>query len=417
MAGRRCVITGLGVLVPNGYSVDEFWNNCLEGRGGIGKITYFDPEGYPSQIAGEVSDFKAEDHFDKKEIRRSDPVQLYAIHAAEMAIKDSRLDLDSVNRDRCGCIIGSGIGGIRTLEQQHKILMEKGFSRVSPFFIPMMITDMCAGIVALRFGLKGPNYATVSACSSSGHAMGSAFKIIRDGEADVMVTGGAECAITPLSLAGFCSAKALSTRNDDPDRASRPFDSGRDGFVMSEGSAIVVLEDYEHAVKRGARIYAEITGLGQSCDAYHITAPAPDGEGAARAMTEALKDGGIEPTQIDYINSHGTSTLLGDVTEVMAIKKIFGEHAYKLVVNSTKSMTGHMLGAAGATEAVACALSIANGIIHPTVNLEDPEEGCDLDFAADGKRELKIEYALSNSFGFGGHNVSLLFKSLKDGTQ
>jgi 3-oxoacyl-[acyl-carrier-protein] synthase II len=415
VSGRRCVVTGLGVLSPNGSTVEEFWENCLAGKSGVARISSFDPEGYPSQIAGEVSDFNPEEFFDKREIRRSDLVQLYSLYATEMAIRDSRLDLDACDRDRCGCVIGSGIGGIKTFEEQHMVLQQKGRGKVSPFFIPMMISDMCAGAAALKYGLKGPNYATVSACASGSHAISNSFRAICRGEADVMVTGGSECSITPLSLAGFCSARALSTRNDEPEKASRPFDKGRDGFVMAEGAATIVLEDYEHALNRGARIYAEIAGSGMTCDAYHITAPSPDGDGAARAMAAALKDGGIDSNQISYINSHGTSTPLGDIAEVLAIKEVFGDHAYKVAVNSTKSMVGHLLGAAGALEAVVCALSIDTGLIHPTINLEDPEPQCDLDFNTDGKREVKIEYALSNSFGFGGHNVSLLFKAIEDG--
>jgi len=415
MADRRCVITGMGVLAPNGLTLQEFWDNCLSGRSGVRKISYFDPDGYPSQIAGEISHFEAAEHFEKKEIRRSDTVQLLALHASSMAIQDAGLDLQECNADRCGCVIGSGIGGIRTFEQQHMLLNEKGKGKVSPFFIPMMISDMCAGAVALKYGFKGPNFATVSACSSSAHALGCSFKTICDGAADLIISGGAESAITPLSVAGFCSARALSTRNDEPEKASRPFDSGRDGFVIGEGAAIMVLEEYEHARSRGAKIYAELVGFGQSCDAYHITAPSPNGEGAARAMSAAIEDGGIEPGRISYINSHGTSTPLGDVAEVMAIKTVFGDHAKQLVINSTKSMTGHLLGAGGATEAAVCALSILDHVVHPTINLDDPDPECDLDFVPEGKRSLDIEYALSNSFGFGGHNVSLLFKDSRDG--
>ncbi|MFH1891621.1 MAG: beta-ketoacyl-ACP synthase II [Candidatus Zixiibacteriota bacterium] len=415
MAGRRCVVTGLGVVAPNGLDAETFWSNCLSAKSGVSRISYFDVDDYASQIAGEVSDFKPEDHFDKKEIRRSDPVQLLALYAAEMALKDSAIDLDSVDHERCGCIIGSGIGGIRTFEAQHSLLEQKGHSKVSPFFIPMMISDMCAGAVALKYNLKGPNYATVSACSSSAHAIANSFRSIVYGEADVFVAGGAESAITPLALAGFCSARALSTRNDEPERASRPFDSGRDGFVIGEGAAALILEEYEHARKRGARIYAEIAGAGQSCDAYHVTAPSLNGEGAARAMIAAIKDGNIEPDQVSYINTHGTSTGLGDVAEVTAIKSVFGGHAKKIPINSTKSMIGHLLGAAGAVETSVCVLSIRDGVVHQTINLDDPDPECDLDFVSEGKRSVNVEYALTNSFGFGGHNVSLLLKSLEDG--
>ncbi len=412
MAGRRCVITGLGVLTPNANTVDSFWENCLNGVSGIGRTTHFDPVNVTSRIAGEVHDFKAEDHFDKKVIRRSDNVQLYALFAADQAVADSGINFDAVDRERFGCIIGSGIGGLRTLEQQHKILLDRGPAKVSPFFIPMMISDMCAGAVALKYGLKGPNYATVSACASSTHAIADAFRMIRWGDADLMVSGGSEASITELAVGGFCSARALSTRNDEPERASRPFDKERDGFIIAEGAGIVVLEEYEHARKRGADIYAEIIGCGYSCDAHHITAPDPNGEGAARAMKSAMKDASVSPDQVEYINSHGTSTDLGDIAEVKAIKSVFGEHTRKIAVNSTKSMIGHLLGAAGASEAAIVALSLKHQRVHPTINLENPEEGCDLDFVADGAREMKVTHSLSNSFGFGGHNVSILLKSV-----
>lgn len=412
MAGRRCVITGLGVLTPNASSVESFWENCLNGVSGIGTITHFDPVNVTSKIAGEVHDFKAEDHFEKKVVRRNDNVQLYALFAADQAMADSGIDLDAVDRERFGCIIGSGIGGLKTLEEQHKTMLDRGPAKVSPFFIPMMISDMCAGAVALKYGLKGPNYATVSACASSTHAIADAFRMIRWGDADMMVSGGSEASITELAVGGFCSARALSTRNDEPERASRPFDRDRDGFIIAEGAGIVVLEEYEHAKQRGADIYAEIIGCGYSCDAHHITAPAPNGEGAARAMKSALKDGSTSPDQVEYINSHGTSTDLGDIAEVKAIKSVFGEHSRKLVVNSTKSMIGHLLGAAGASETAIVALSLKHQKVHPTINLENPEEGCDLDFVADGARDMKIDYSLSNSFGFGGHNVSILLRSV-----
>ncbi len=413
MAEKRCVITGLGVVSPLGSTIETFWNNCLSGKSGVSRISCFDPEGFPTRIAGQVDGFMAEDVFAKKEIRRADIVQLYSLYAAKLALEDANLDLEKCDRNRCGCIIGSGIGGIRTFENQHSTLLEKGHSKVSPFFIPMMISDMCAGSIALKYGLKGTNYATVSACSSAGHALCNSYVSILRGESDLVVSGGSECALTPLALAGFCSARALSTRNDEPEKASRPFDIDRDGFVMGEGSAVVILEEYEHARRRGARIYAELCGIGQSCDAYHITAPAPNGEGAARAMRSAIDDAGIAPEEINYINSHGTSTGLGDIAEVDAIKTVFGDHAYKIAVNSTKSMTGHLLGAAGAVESAVCALSLYHGVIHPTINLDNPDPKCDLDFVPEGKREVEIKYALSNSFGFGGHNVSLLFKSVR----
>ena len=413
MSGRRCVITGLGVLTPNANKLDAYWENCLNGVSGIGRITHFDPSNVASQIAGEVFEFKPDDHFDKKVVRRNDKVQLYALYAAEQAVEDSGIDFDAVDCDRFGCIIGSGIGGLETLENQHKVMLNKGPGKVSPFFIPMMISDMCAGAVALKYGLRGPNYATVSACASSSHAIADAFRMIRWGDADMMVTGGSEASITELAVGGFCSARALSTRNDEPERASRPFDRDRDGFIIAEGSGIIVLEEYEHAKKRGAKIYGEIVGCGYSCDAYHITAPAPNGEGAARAMGAALRDGSVAPEDLGYINSHGTSTDLGDTAEVQAIKSVFGEYSTKVAVNSTKSMIGHLLGAAGAAEAAVVALSLKNQVVHPTINLENPEDGCDLDFVTEGAREIKVDYAMSNSFGFGGHNVSILFRSIE----
>jgi 3-oxoacyl-[acyl-carrier-protein] synthase II len=410
---KRCVVTGLGVVSPIGTDLSAFWDNCLNGRSGVSKISYFDASDYPTQIAAEVADFKADEHFDKKTMRRHDPVQLFALYAAELALDDSMLKLDSVDTDRCGCIIGSGIGGIKTFEAQHVTMMDKGHAKVSPFFIPMMISDMCAGAVALKYNLKGPNYATVSACSSSGHAIVDSYRSIVLGESDLVVSGGAECSITPLALAGFCSARALSTRNDAPERASRPFDSERDGFVMGEGAAILILEELEHARKRGAKIYCEIAGVGQSCDAHHITAPAPNGEGAARAMKAALADARVQPGRIDYVNSHGTSTELGDVAEILALKTVFGDHAQSLVINSTKSLVGHLLGAAGAVEGAVCALSIRDSKVHPTANLDNQDPECDLHVLSGEAQDLEISYAVSNSFGFGGHNVSLVFKSMR----
>jgi len=404
----RVVVTGMGVVSPLGCSVDGLWNSLLEGKNGIGNITRFDTSAYPSRIAGEVTDFDPSVHIDRKELRRMDLSEQYAIVASELAIKDSGFDLEAVNLDRCGVIIGSGIGGITTFEKQHSLLENSGPNRVSPFFIPMMIIDMCAGMVSIRFGFRGPNYATVSACASSAHAISDSMYLIQRGTADIMVTGGSEATITPTALAGFCKAKALSTRNDDPEHASRPFDKDRDGFVMGEGSAMLVLESYEHAKKRGAKIYGEVLGSGMTADAYHMTAPAPDGRGAKRAMITALEDAKLNPDQIDYVNTHGTSTNLGDLSETRAIKEILGKHAYDIPCNSTKSMTGHLLGSAGAVELLVALKSIEQSKVHVTANLDNPDEECDLDYVRGESRDCKINYALSNSFGFGGHNVSLV---------
>jgi len=405
---RRTVITGMGVISPVGHDVDTFWKAILNAESGIGPVTKFDVSNYSTRIAAEVKDFDGSKYIDKKELRRLDLSEQYAIVASEQALADSGLDLKAVDLDMCGVIIGSGIGGITTFEKQHGLLLNSGPGRVSPFFIPMMIIDMCAGMVSIKFGFRGPNYATVSACASSSHAILNASRAIERGEADVMISGGSEATITPTSLAGFCQARAISTRNDEPERASRPFDNGRDGFVMGEGSAILILEEMEHAKARGARIYAEILGGGMTGDAYHLTAPHPEGRGARRAMEMALKDSNLSPDQIDYINTHGTSTPLGDIAETIAIKHVLGDHAYKIPCNSTKSMIGHMLGAAGAVELIAVVKSIENSIVHRTTNIDDPDPQCDLDYVSDGNRECNINYALSNSFGFGGHNISLV---------
>jgi len=409
---KRVVVTGLGAITPVGNTVDEFWKAILEGTSGVGKITRFDVSAYSTKIAGEVKDFDPLIYVDKREVRRMDLSELYAVGASEQAIQDSGLDLESVDHDRCGVVIGSGIGGISTFERQHGLLENFGPKKVSPFFIPMMIIDMCAGLVSIRYGFRGPNYATVSACASSSHAIADAYHIIQREEADVMITGGAEATITPTSLAGFCQARALSTRNDDPQRASRPFDKDRDGFVMGEGAGILILESYEHAQARNAKIYGEIRGVGMSADAYHMTAPDPKGYGAQKSMELALQWAGINANDIDYINTHGTSTGLGDVSETKAIKIVFGDHAYKIPINSTKSMTGHTLGSAGAVELVAILKSIEEQIVHPTVNLDNPDPECDLDYVPHKKRKHKINYALSNSFGFGGHKVSIVVSKL-----
>ncbi|MBU8933661.1 MAG: beta-ketoacyl-ACP synthase II [candidate division Zixibacteria bacterium] len=404
----RVVVTGLGVVSPLGNSVEEFWSSLLAGKSGVGPITRFDTTIYPARIAAEVKNFDLSGILDKKKLRRMDPSEQYAVGASEEAVKDSGLDLEAVDLDRCGVIIGSGIGGITTFEKQHSQLEKSGPGRVSPFFIPMMIIDMCAGLVSIRYGFRGPNYATVSACASSAHAILDAMHIIKRGDADIMLAGGAEASITPTAVAGFCQAKAISTRNDEPEKASRPFDVGRDGFVMGEGSAMLLLESLEHAQARGAEIYGEVVGAGMTADAYHMTAPAPDGHGAKRAMVLAIKDAGLEPNQIDYINTHGTATPLGDIAETTAIKDVLGEHAAKIPCNSTKSMIGHLLGSAGAIEAVVSLLSIKNSIVHKTTNIDDPDPECDLDYVAEGNRQVDVRYALSNSFGFGGHNVSLV---------
>lgn len=404
----RAVVTGLGVISPIGNSVEEAWGNMLAGKSGVGMVTRFDTANYTTKIAGEVRKFDPAAFIDKKELRRMDLAEQYALVASELAIRDSAIDLSKVDLEKAGVVIGSGIGGITTFEQQHSTLVTSGPGRVSPFFIPMMIIDMCAGLVSMRFGFKGPNYATVSACASSAHAIADAFRCVQRGEADIMIAGGAEATITPTSMAGFCQARAMSTRNDEPEKASRPFDKGRDGFVMGEGSAILLIESLEHAQKRGARIYGEILGAGMTADAYHMTAPHPDGDGAARAMKMAIKDAGLKPEQISYINTHGTATDLGDIAETRAIKSVLGEHAYKTPCNSTKSLAGHLLGAAGAIELVACLKSIETGWLHPTINLDDPDPECDLDYVPNQKRKHDVMYAVSNSFGFGGHNVSLV---------
>jgi len=405
---KRVVVTGMGVITPLGNTLDELWNNLLEGKSGIGPVTRFDTSGYTTKIAAEIKEFDPSSYIDKKEQRRMDISEQYAIVATAKALEDSGLDLDEVDLNRCGVVIGSGIGGINTFERQHDLLRGSGPGKVSPFFIPMMIIDMSAGLVSIRYGFRGPNYATVSACSSSANAISDAFRIIQRGEADVMVTGGVEATITPIALAGFCQARAISTRNDEPERASRPFAKDRDGFVMGEGAAILIMESEEHARAHGARIYGEILGCGMSADAYHITAPHPEGIGARLAMERAIEDAGIRFEQINYVNTHGTSTPLGDISETKAIKDVMGDHAYKVPCNSTKSMVGHLLGSAGSVELVVIFKSIQEGILHPTTNLDNPDPECDLDYVPNEKREWNTTCALSNSFGFGGHNVSLI---------
>ncbi|MFQ5896771.1 MAG: beta-ketoacyl-ACP synthase II [Candidatus Methylomirabilia bacterium] len=410
MGTRRVVVTGLGALTPAGNSAEEFWGAISQGQSGIGPITRFDATDFPTRMAGEIKDFDPLRWLDKKEARRLDPYLQYAIACAAMAVEDAGLDLSKVDGTRFGVLVGSGIGGITTLIDTHKTLLERGAERVSPFFIPMLIANMASGLISMRYKAKGPNSAVVTACATGNHAIGDAFKIIQRGDADVMIAGGAEAIITPLTFAGFCSMKAMSTRNDEPEKASRPFDADRDGFVCGEGGGEVILESVEHAVRRDARIYAEIVGYGMSSDAYHMTAPDPEGDGAARAMTGALRDGGVEPTMVGYINAHGTSTPYNDKFETMAIKRVFGDHASKLAVSSTKSMIGHLLGAAGGVEAIATILAIWYGLLPPTINYTTPDPECDLDYVPNQARKQEVEAALSNAFGFGGTNATLAFR-------
>jgi len=400
------VVTGLGLVCPLGNTVEEFWKRLIAGESGIGPLTRFDAAAYDTRIAGEVRGFKPEDFMDRKDIRRTDLFVQYAVAASRQALNQASVR-EAVDPDRFGVIVGSGIGGISTFEDQHRTLLEKGPNRVSPFFIPMMISDMASGQVSILFGAKGPNYCTVSACSSGAHAVGEAFRIIQNSEADVMIAGGAEAPVTPVSFAGFCSMKAMSTRNDDPTRASRPFDSQRDGFVMGEGAGILILEELEHAKRRGAAILAEVVGYGATGDAHHMTAPAPEGEGAARAMRAAISDSGLPLREFGYVNAHGTSTQLNDKFETQAIKSVFGEHAHHVAVSSTKSMTGHLLGAAGGLETIICVLALERQVLPPTINYEHPDPDCDLDYVPNTARSVEVRAALSNSLGFGGHNVTL----------
>lgn len=411
---RRVVITGMGTLTPIGNGLDAFWESLIAGKSGVGPITQFDASELGTRIAAEVKGFDPTDYMERRDSRRMDRFAQLAVAASGMAIQDAGLDLDRVDRDRVGVIIGSGIGGIKTLEEQATVMVERGASRVSPFFVPMMIPDMAAGQVSIMFGLRGHNSCSVTACASGSHSIGDAFRAVQRGDADIMVTGGSEAGVAKLSMAGFCSLKALSTRNDDPERASRPFDADRDGFVLGEGAGIVVLEELESALRRDARIYAEIVGFAGTADAHHITAPAPEGAGAARAMREALADAGIAPDAVDYINAHGTSTEYNDYFETVAIKSTLGEAASKVAISSTKSMTGHLLGAAGGVESIVCALAIQNGILPPTTNYETPDPRCDLDYVPNKARAAAVNVALSNSFGFGGHNAVIVFKKYDD---
>lgn len=407
---KRVVVTGLGAITPIGIGVEEYWQSLLAGKSGIGKVTRFDVSEYGTQIAGEVKGFEPGNFMDKKEARRMDRFTQYAVAASKMALEHSGLDLEKTNRDRVGTLIGSGIGGMETLHDQYKVLFEKGPNRISPFFVPMMIANIASGQVSIMYGLQGPCMTVVTACATGTNAIGEAFKLIQRGDADVMVCGGTEATISEAALAGFSSMKALSNRNDEPEKASRPFERDRDGFVMGEGAGIVVLETLEHAQARGAKIYAEMIGYGSNADAYHITAPAPEGSQAAKCMEMALKDGGIAPHEVDYINAHGTSTPLNDKNETLAIKRLFGDHAKKLAISSTKSMTGHLLGAAGGIEFIACCMSVANDMVHPTINYENPDPELDLDYVPNKARKQVVNVALSNSFGFGGHNATVMVK-------
>jgi 3-oxoacyl-[acyl-carrier-protein] synthase II len=412
---RRVVVTGLGVVTPLGHAVEAFWKHLVSGECGIDRITAFDPAGFDTQIAGEVKNFDASPAFPSpKDVRRTDRYSQFGVHAAWQALKDSGAELDKLNRDEIGVIIGSGIGGLETTTAQHKILLERGPGRLSPFMIPMLISNMASGLFSMYQNLRGPNFSTCSACATANHALGEAWRTIKMGEAVMMFAGGAEATIVPIGIGGFCAMRAMSTRNDDPKHASRPFDKERDGFVMGEGAGVIALEELEHAKKRGAKIYCEITGYGNTADAHHLTAPSPGGEGAARCMRMALRNGGLNLTDISYINAHGTSTPQGDVCETQAIKTVFGDHARKLAVSSTKGATGHMLGAAGAVEMTVCALAIKHGAVPPTINLQVPDPECDLDYVPNTVREMPVNAVINNSFGFGGHNASIAAKKFVD---
>jgi len=413
MDKHRVVITGVGAVTPLGNTAEEFWAGLLEGRSGIGPITRFDATDFPTRIAGELKGFDPLKYIDRKDDRKFDPFLKYAVACAIMAVEDAALKTDSVDPTRFGVLVGSGIGGLETLLGNYEVLRTKGPDRVSPFFIPMLIVNMASGVISMRLGAKGPNSSVVTACATGNHAIGDATKIIERGDADIMIAGGSEAIIIPLTIAGFCQMKAMSTRNDDPIHASRPFDAERDGFVCGEGGGLVVLESLEHARRRDARIYAEVVGYGMTGDAHHMTAPDPDGDGAARSMAAALHDAGLEPSAVGYINAHGTSTPYNDKFETLAIKRVFGEHARKLAVSSTKSMTGHLLGAAGGIEAIATAFALHHGVLPPTINYEKPDPDCDLDYVPNQARKQEVEVALSNAFGFGGTNATLAFRKFR----
>ena len=410
MTDRRVVVTGLGVVSPIGNDLETTWNNLINGVSGIDQISAFDASSYDCRIAGEVKELDAKSFFkNPKDMRRTDRYTQLAMAASKMALSDCGVDVEAVNRERFGVVIGSGIGGLRTLEEQHSTLINKGPSRVSPFMIPMMISNMASGLISMELGLGGPNMSVVTACATANNSIGEAWRMIKVAEADIFLAGGSEASVVPLGIAGFAAMKAMSTRNDEPKKASRPFDRDRDGFVMGEGASVLVIEELEHAKARGAEIYCELSGYGLSADAYHMTAPLPDGRGAARCMQDALNQANLNPSDIDYINAHGTSTDVGDICETLAIKDVFGEHAKNgLMVSSTKSMTGHLLGAAGGMEMVATVLAIRNGVVPPTINLDNPDPQCDLDYVPHTARETKVRATLNNSFGFGGHNATLL---------
>ena len=410
---NRVVITGMGVVSPIGTGIEPFWDSLKNGKSGVGIIEHFDITEFPTKIAAVISDFDASLYMDRKEAKRMDRFTQFAVAGARMALEDAGIDMEQIDRDRAGVSFSTGIGGMETIETQFRVVKEKGIGKMSPFYIPMMIANMAAAQISMVFGLKGPNLTYVAACAASSHAIGEGFKILQRGDADLLVAGGSEAAITPSSLGGFCAMRAVSTRNDEPQKASRPFDSERDGFVMGEGSGVIIMETLEHAQKRGAKIYGEIVGFGNTADAYHITSPPPGGDGAYRAMRAALADANLEPTDIDYINAHGTSTDLNDKFETIAIKRVFGEYAYKVPVSSTKSMTGHLLGAAGAVEMIVCLLAMKHSLLPPTINYEHPDPECDLDYVPNQARPKKIKTALSNSFGFGGQNGVLIVKEFQ----
>lgn len=409
---RRVVVTGVGVVSPLGTGNEANWDALVHGRSGIGPITRFDASDLSVRIAGEVKDFNPETFIDKKEIKKMDLFIQYSLAAAHFAMEDSGLVIDESNAERVGVLVGAGLGGLPTIEKYHSAMLEGGYRKISPFFIPMLIINLAPGHISIKYGAKGPNVSSVSACATGTHSIGDAYHMIKRGDADAMIAGGTESTVTPLGIGGFAVMKALSDRNDDPTGASRPFEKNRDGFVMGEGAGILILEEYESARKRGARIYAEVVGYGMSGDAYHLTTPAPGGEGAARCIKMALNGAGVNPEQVDYINAHGTSTPYNDLYETMAIKSVFGDHAYKLAVSSTKSMTGHLLGAAGGIEAVYSVMSLAKGVLPPTINYQEPDPECDLDYVPNTARDRQITYAMSNNFGFGGTNASLLFKKI-----
>lgn len=410
MSSRRVVVTGLGIVSPLGNDLASTWDGIVNGRSGIGPITHFDTTNFTTKIAGEVRDFDVTKWVNPKDAKKMDPFIHYGVGASLMAIEDAGLTIDDTNAERVGALIGSGIGGILGIEEQSIKFHEGGPRKISPFYVPSTIINMLPGQVSLLTGMKGPNFSAVSACATSNHSIGMAMRMIQYGDADVMLAGGAERGSSPTSVGGFCSMKAMSTRNEDPTRASRPWDKERDGFVLGDGAGVLVLEEYEHAKARGARIYCELAGFGASSDAFHMTAPSEDGEGAARCMISALKDAGVSPEQVGYVNAHGTSTPLGDLAETMAIKRALGDHAYRTMVSSTKSMTGHLLGAAGGAEAIFSVMALHAGIIPPTINLDDPSEGCDLDYVPHTARQAKVDVAVSNGFGFGGTNGTLVFR-------